>query len=165
MQLALRPYVTTGIALVGASVIAISPINPVTPDIHVPSISTSSMAVQLTGAVNPIGDPISAWLNTAVNAVEGAVGIGGQVLGNGAPVLTQILANQRGYLNLIGTAFKQAITNISTWPGDTQWLRDYAGVMFKEGQIGEAWNWGVVYPISSLLTALFPLIDLLTIPG
>ncbi len=32
MQLSLRPYVTAGVAIVGASVIAIAPIQPTPPD-------------------------------------------------------------------------------------------------------------------------------------
>ncbi|WP_156752281.1 hypothetical protein [Mycobacterium sp. ACS1612] len=43
MQLALRPYVTTGVAIVGASVIAVAPI--------VPTPSDSSVAKNLDGAV------------------------------------------------------------------------------------------------------------------
>ena len=37
MNLALRPYVTTGVAIVGASVIAVAPITPAPPDIQVPN--------------------------------------------------------------------------------------------------------------------------------
>src|SRR3954447_26263986 len=38
MQLSLRPYVTTGVALVGASVIAAAPMQPVLPaDVQIPN--------------------------------------------------------------------------------------------------------------------------------
>ena len=37
MQLALRPYVTTGIAIVGASVIAVAPIAPTPTEIQIPN--------------------------------------------------------------------------------------------------------------------------------
>lgn len=168
LQLALRPYVTSGIALVGASVIAISPITvtPSLPDIHVPTINASSLEVQLAGVVNPIGDPFSAWFNTAVNAVEGAVGIGGQVLGNGAPVLTQVLANQLGYLNQIGTAFQNVGVGWDAFVNSTlPFYLDYAGMFLRDGQIGEAFSWGVVYPVVGALTTLFPMIDFLSFPG
>ena len=46
MHLALRPYVTTGVALVGASVIAVAPIAPLPADIQIPN-----PAVQLDSAV------------------------------------------------------------------------------------------------------------------
>lgn len=46
----IRPYMTTGIAIVGASVIAVSPIIPVTapPDIAIPMPTISSQAYELT---------------------------------------------------------------------------------------------------------------------
>ena len=37
MQLSLRPYVTAGVAIVGASVIAIAPIQPTPPDVQIPN--------------------------------------------------------------------------------------------------------------------------------
>ncbi len=51
MQLALRPYVTTGVALVGASVIAAAPIAPITPaevQIPNPAVQAVERGVQLT---------------------------------------------------------------------------------------------------------------------
>ncbi len=51
MQLSLRPYVTTGVALVGASVIAAAPIAPVTPaDVQIPNPAVQAVerGVQLT---------------------------------------------------------------------------------------------------------------------
>jgi hypothetical protein len=51
MHHALRPYVTTGVALVGASVIAVAPIQPTSTDIQIPNpLRQSSQAVQLTQA-------------------------------------------------------------------------------------------------------------------
>jgi hypothetical protein len=49
MQLTLRPYVTAGVAIVGASVIAIAPIQPTTPDVHIPNpVAEVARDVQLT---------------------------------------------------------------------------------------------------------------------
>jgi hypothetical protein len=49
MQLSLRPYVTAGVAIVGASVIAIAPIQPTTPDVHIPNpVARVARDVQLT---------------------------------------------------------------------------------------------------------------------
>ena len=54
MQLSLRPYVTTGVALVGASVIAAAPLQPVLPaDVQIPKpVATVARDVQLTGFVD-----------------------------------------------------------------------------------------------------------------
>ena len=49
MQLSLRPYVTAGVAIVGASVIAIAPIQPTPPDVHIPNpVAEVARDVQLT---------------------------------------------------------------------------------------------------------------------
>jgi hypothetical protein len=54
MHAAVRPYVTTGVALVGSSVIAIAPLAPSPPDIRIAEIRVTTAAVQLTAAPNPI---------------------------------------------------------------------------------------------------------------
>src|SRR5262245_46044546 len=49
MQLAMRPYVTTGVAIVGASVIAVAPIVPTPTDVHIPNpVAQLERGVQLT---------------------------------------------------------------------------------------------------------------------
>jgi len=49
MQLSLRPYVTAGVAIAGASVIAVAPIQPTPPDIHIPNpVAEAARDVQLT---------------------------------------------------------------------------------------------------------------------
>jgi hypothetical protein len=165
VQLALRPYVTTGIALVGASVIAMSPISPVTPDIQVPSVNVSSAAVGLAAAINPTGDPFSAWANVAINTFENTVAIGGQVLGSGLPVLTQVLANQVGYIQSIGSSIQRTVNGLAAWPNTTLPLYlNYARDLYQAGQVGEALNW-VVYGLFSWTSAFFPVLDILDIPG
>ncbi len=54
MNAAVRPYATAGVALVGASVIAISPLAPPMPDLQAVQRSVSSVGVELSAAVNPI---------------------------------------------------------------------------------------------------------------
>src|SRR5215208_5397513 len=49
MQLSLRPYVTAGVAIAGASAIAIAPIQPTPPDVHIPNpVAEVARDVQLT---------------------------------------------------------------------------------------------------------------------
>lgn len=166
MQLTLRPYVTAGIALAGASVIAVSPISPVTPSLPDIQVHASSAAVDLASAVNPIGDPISAWVTTLTNAVENLGALGGQVIDNGAPILTQILANQMGYANLVGAGFEGFRTGFEGYLNTTlPFYLQYASDFLEAGQIGEAFSWAVVYPLIGAVTTMFPLINNLKIPG
>ncbi|MBP1816682.1 hypothetical protein [Mycobacterium sp. OAE908] len=86
MQLALRPYVTTGIAIVGASVIAVAPIVPTPTDIHIANpVTAVDRAVQLTA-------------NEIEDAVNQLAYVGAQVLVSlaklPAPVVAQILGVQ-----------------------------------------------------------------------
>ena len=50
MNAAVRPYATAGVALVGASVIAISPLTPPMPDAQALQRSVSSVSVELSAA-------------------------------------------------------------------------------------------------------------------
>ncbi len=79
MHLALRPYVTTGVALVGASVIAASPIAPVTPaevQIPNPAVQAVERGVQLTA------NEIQTAVNNAIfNFVAKPTVQGAQLLG------------------------------------------------------------------------------------
>ena len=85
MHTALRPYMTTGVALVGASVIAVTPISPPPAEIHMPAPRVSSASVELTAAF----DPITAYTQLFTNTFNNLVGLGGEVLADPAPILRQ----------------------------------------------------------------------------
>ena len=74
MHTALRPYMTTGVALVGASVIAVTPISPPPAAIHMPAPRVSSASVELTAAF----DPITAYTQLFTNTFNNLVGLGGE---------------------------------------------------------------------------------------
>ncbi|MGW4096395.1 hypothetical protein [Mycobacterium sp. NPDC004974] len=111
MSLALRPYVTAGVALVGASVIAATPISPppIDFDAALPQVSTAS--VELTAAV----DPIAAWANLFTHTPENLLALGNLIAKNPAPILGQIVANWSGYGQTLGTALQTAGTALSTY--------------------------------------------------
>lgn len=90
MESRLRPYATAGIALVGASVIAISPVAPPLPDVTI-----ANPSVNLSAAI----DPFTPWIDALENAggnLEGLVDSWAQAP---FPVLQQVIANQLGYLS------------------------------------------------------------------
>ncbi|MDH6198512.1 hypothetical protein M2272_005171 [Mycobacterium frederiksbergense] len=88
MSLALRPYVTAGVALVGASVIAVTPVAAPPPAIQ-------THAVQLSAAVE---DPVSQWVGIVNRTFNESGAIVQTVLNNPAPILQQIITNQIGYI-------------------------------------------------------------------
>src|SRR5262245_51012478 len=67
MHATLRPYVTTGIALVAASVVAVTPIAATPPDVTIPN-----PAVQLTAS--PF-DAYQALLTNSLDNVQGLIGL------------------------------------------------------------------------------------------
>ncbi len=105
MQAAVRPYLSAGVALVGAGAIALSPISPVVPsDMKLPSVPHVSIPVELAAAVNPI----QAYLDLVGNTVENLSSLGQSVLANPAPILRQILANQFATAGDLLSAFQTA---------------------------------------------------------
>lgn len=84
MQLTMKPYVTAGVALVGASVIAVAPIAP-RADLHLPSVnlaaSIENPITVFTPVVNAAGDLIRETLQAE--------------LADPFPILRQVFANQR----------------------------------------------------------------------
>ena len=83
MQLTMKPYVTVGVALVGASVIAVAPIAP-RADLHLPAVnltaSIDNPITVFTPVVNAAGDLIRETLQAE--------------FADPFPILRQIFANQ-----------------------------------------------------------------------
>ncbi|MFC7676541.1 hypothetical protein ACFQWH_25900 [Mycolicibacterium sp. GCM10028919] len=83
MQMALRPYVTAGIALVGASVIAVAPIAP-HPDVHLPAVQLSAAIDNPIQVFTPVVNAAGTWLTNTVRSE----------IANPFPILQQIVTNQ-----------------------------------------------------------------------
>ncbi len=93
MQSALRPYATAGVALVGASVIAISPVIATPTAIE----QVREDAVELSASV----DPIAVFRQLIQTTITEAQTTGQAIINNPAPILPQLIRNQLGQaLNL-----------------------------------------------------------------
>jgi hypothetical protein len=155
MHAAVRPFVTGGIALVGASVIAVSPIAPPLSDIHLPSPAQVTAAAELAAFVNPIGNLVNV-ISTSVNNLGTTAG---QIIADPVPVLQQIVANQLGIANTLGTAAQGVINSIatSTFPASLQ----TALGQLAQGDINGAvqtLNLAVTIAALGLLTPLQPVL-------
>lgn len=89
MQTSLRPYSIAAVALVGAGVVAITPVAPPPTDVRV-----ANPAVNLTAAI----DPITPWQNVFAAAGANLDSLAEAWLDAPLPVVQQIIANQIGYL-------------------------------------------------------------------
>lgn len=96
MQRAVRSSVTASVALLGAGVIAASPIAPPVPDLHLPAIHMD--ATTLAAAVSPI-ETYKQVFETATANLQALVDAA-----NPGEVLKQIVANQVGSFTGLGTA-------------------------------------------------------------
>ena len=108
MYTTLRPYATAGVAMLGASAIAIAPVvvSPVLPDIRV-----ASPAVHLSAAIDPLTPLLDLFNKSEVNVA----GLVAAWLEAPAPVLQQVIANQIGYLGQlpdIGVILEQMGANL-----------------------------------------------------
>jgi hypothetical protein len=92
-QLAVRSYLTAGVALVGASVIAVSPMAPPMPDIQLPAVHLPSLReaeVQLAA----LADPFAAYGQVFDAAIANLQPILSAAAKNPTPILTKVLSNQ-----------------------------------------------------------------------
>lgn len=101
MHVAARPYLAAGVALVGASALALSPIAPI-PDVQLPEMHASSAAVELSALTNPL----ELWGQVITTASQN---VGSQFqtwLEDPAPILRQIIANQLYSANVLITTMQ-----------------------------------------------------------
>ncbi|MDT5174330.1 MAG: hypothetical protein QOG37_1581, partial [Mycobacterium sp.] len=112
MQVASRPRLHTGIALVGASVIAVCPLAPSMPDIHLPSVQ--SAAVKLAATTDQLVNPIEQWAQVIQTTIANLGQLGQQLAADPAPILQQIIANQSANAAILGNAAGAASTAITT---------------------------------------------------
>lgn len=117
MTTSARSYLTAGIATLGASAIALTPVAP-SQTLAIVEQRTSALAVELASSI----DPITPWINTVEGAFENIAGIITAGLANPLPIIRQVIANQITYISEfpdIGLILGQIIGNIGnavTWP-------------------------------------------------
>lgn len=95
MQLTMKPYATAGVALVGASVIAVSAVAPQPQLPALPDAQTRAVEVVLRDLANPFA-ALGQVLQTTVDNVDQ---LGTSILSNPAPLLTGVLTGT-GYTAL-----------------------------------------------------------------
>ena len=170
MDITVRPYLTAGVALVGASAIAIAPAITPTPTPWTAAAPTvSSQAVDLSAAVNPI----EAWIEVLALAGENLVGIGGAWWEDPFPILAQSLKNVLGY----GATTIEAITGaidstINYFSLDNEWsfwarLANAAEALFQgniSGAVNEVVTAVLLQPVVEIGLPIFGS-GLLDIPG
>jgi hypothetical protein len=108
MEVAVRSYFATGVALVGAGVIAVSPVVP-RPDVELPALPAvhASVPVELTALENPLELVAQLVQQSLANVTT----LGNKVLSDPAPILQQILTNQMANAGELASDLQQFLAN------------------------------------------------------
>lgn len=166
MSAAVRSRLNIGIAVAGAGVIALAPINPSMPTIAEPlAHSVSTAAVALSATTNPIEQ----WLQIINTTLANGGALAQTYLDNPLPILRQLILNGVGYGEQAVTALRSTVTNLI----DNLRLDNPNGLPM---QLGAAWDLLRAGDIANGLPALygavagyalfsaFPLINVVQIP-
>ncbi|MFV8048770.1 hypothetical protein [Mycobacterium sp. 48b] len=152
MEIAVRSYLTAGVALAGAGVIAVSPVMPTPTDIQLPAVHASSAAVALSALTNPV----DAWAQTLSNASANLQSLGEQLLASDFPVLRTVISNQIGNATVVGNAFQAYADNLATTLQGLPDALQTASDLISQGEITAAVDGLTV----SLLPAILGLLDI-----
>ncbi len=133
MQTAVRSSLTTGVALIGAGVIALSPVtHQPTPDLHLPALHTS--AVQLAAQVNPI----TQWGQLITEALQNTKGLVTGVIADPAPVLGQVVRNQIASAVAVGGSVRDYLVAVGQQLGTTPESLNQAFQQLAAGHVADA---------------------------
>ena len=102
VHVAVRSYLTAGVAVVGASALIAAPLAVPPPEIHLPAIHVSSAEVQLAALANPIAE----WVTVVQTTFANVATLGTQFQNDPAPILAQILKNQLANASTLATALE-----------------------------------------------------------
>lgn len=179
MPHALRPYVTAGMAIAGASVIAVTPISAAPP--QAPQRAVEYSSVQLSGAVQTLDGqptagvavsaippeltPAEAYQYFAMLTAAYVMDAVAPIVSNPTPILSQVLANQFWYANILAMGTVTGATNL-LW--NLEKVPEYLSTAATQLMAGDPaaaistlWNNVVV---GSVISVGMPLIPALEIP-
>ena len=161
MQIAVRSTLTAGVALMGAGVIAVTPIAPsTTPDLHLPALHSS--AVQLAAQTNPI----TQWEQIIAKSAQNTERIVTGVLADPIPVLGQVVKNQIASVGTLAGALGDYVSQVGHYLANTpallkEFFQQLATGQFAEGLQSLVGNtigafvaplmYGTVFPYSTVV--------------
>lgn len=156
MEFAVRPYVTAGVAVAGAGLIAAAPVGQ-------PALDIQIRAVQL-ASVDAVADltagqefPVSTWADVFTNTFSNLEEIGPQIAADPTPVLSAIEANQLEYASVFATGAEQSGTNLANALQDFSTVVSNAATDVSSGDVFDADQLITEYLNQSPLSLIRPL--------
>jgi hypothetical protein len=129
MELSLRPYVTAGVVVAGAGLIAAAPVGPSAVEIQtraVQLVATDDLAADVvSAAAAPQEFPVSTWADVFLNAFSNLESLQSPFGLNGDPILQALMENQLIYSNELAIGAETAGTNL------VNALQDFPDVLSK----------------------------------
>jgi hypothetical protein len=116
MEHSLRPYVTAGVVLAGASLIAAAPIGPAAVEIQTRAVQLTAIeglaADVVSAAAAPQEFPVSTLADVFTNAFANLESLGSEFTSNPTPIISALMENQLIYSNDLASAAETAGTNL-----------------------------------------------------
>ena len=134
VHVAVRSYLTAGVAVVGASALIAAPLAVPPPEIHLPAIHVSSAEVQLAALANPIAE----WVTVVQTTFANVAALGQQFQSDPAPILAQILKNQLADFATVSKALDEAARGFMTQAGTLPAATGLAAQELAAGQFSAA---------------------------
>jgi hypothetical protein len=116
MEHSLRPYVTAGVVLAGASLIAAAPLGPAAVEIQTRAVQLTAIeglaADVVSAAAAPQEFPVSTLADVFTNAFANLESLGSEFTSTPTPIISALMENQLIYANDLATAAETAGTNL-----------------------------------------------------
>lgn len=135
MKRTLRPYRTAGVALVGAGLIAVTPVGPSAVDVQMRAVRLAGADAAL--AVAP-DYPIYTFQDLVTQTTANLAGLQAEYAANPTPVLTQAMANWSVDGQDFATALQTADSNFTTALADLPTVLQNASTDLSQGDVFDA---------------------------
>lgn len=116
MELSLRPYVTAGVVVASAGLVAVAPLGPPALEIQTRAVqlaSTDGLAADVVSAMSVSQDfPVSTWADVFLNGFSNLESLQSQFGLDGNPIFSAVMDNEEIYSNDLATAAETAGTNL-----------------------------------------------------
>jgi hypothetical protein len=129
VELAVRSYLASGVAVAAIGAVAVSPVAPPMPDLEVPQVHTST--VELSALVNPFNE----FGEVFAQALQNVSTLGGEIAADPAPILSQIVKNQLTGAAAVGTFLQVFGSSLSDGFSETPAQLQQAIEELSAGQI------------------------------
>jgi len=137
MELSLRPYVTAGVVVAGAGLIAAAPLGP-------SALEIQTRAVQL-ASVDAVADltagqefPIASWTDVYNDTVSNLQSLEAQMTADPHPILSAIDANMTEYANQLSSAAQTSSSNLTNALQDLSSVLSNAWSDLQSGDVYDA---------------------------